>query len=290
MILLALGTALTMTGTPVVPILAFYGLFFLLVLPLHRLGARPLALIAAGWALLGPQLLHALKPVAGGRVFLSYGQADGPVSLPCAFSETRVRRLLLTPGTGLRSGACAAPPVRLDVIAAQVVVVPGVSLPVGQEPVTAAPAPQQRGEAATGGRARDGLDDLLAVLAGVGEQDRTGVAAGVLAQQRGETVAAVLFGVAVAADTEEAEVEQAHGRCQDPLPGQSKIAQMPLDGLTHRGQGIGDIEHVLVLGLLLFGTELRVVQVLAASGASCRRPADARWPLYRSTRPARPAV
>ncbi|MPY59716.1 DUF418 domain-containing protein [Streptomyces spongiae] len=80
-ILLALGTALTLTGTPVVPILAFYGLFFLLVLPLYRLGAKPLALIAAGWALVGPQLLYALKPVVGGRVFLSYGQADGLVSL-----------------------------------------------------------------------------------------------------------------------------------------------------------------------------------------------------------------
>ncbi|MER5209376.1 DUF418 domain-containing protein [Streptomyces sp. NPDC002838] len=80
-ILLTLGTALTMTGTPVVPILAFYGLFFLLVLPLYRLRAKPLALIAVGWALVGPQLLYALKPVVGGRVFLSYGQADGPVSL-----------------------------------------------------------------------------------------------------------------------------------------------------------------------------------------------------------------
>ncbi|MER5225011.1 DUF418 domain-containing protein [Streptomyces flaveus] len=80
-ILLALGTALTMTGTPVVPILAFYGLFFLLVLPLCRLGAKPLAMIAVGWALVGPQLLYALKPVVGGRVFLSYGQADGLVSL-----------------------------------------------------------------------------------------------------------------------------------------------------------------------------------------------------------------
>lgn len=80
-ILLALGTALTMTGTPVVPILAFYGLFFLLVLPLYRLGTKPLALIAAGWALIGPQLLYALKPVVGDRVFLSYGQADGLVSL-----------------------------------------------------------------------------------------------------------------------------------------------------------------------------------------------------------------
>ncbi|TQJ57260.1 putative membrane protein YeiB [Streptomyces sp. SLBN-115] len=80
-ILMALGTALTLTGTPVVPILAFYGLFFLLVLPLYRLGTKPLALIAVGWALVGPQLLYALKPVVGGRVFLSYGQADGPVSL-----------------------------------------------------------------------------------------------------------------------------------------------------------------------------------------------------------------
>jgi uncharacterized membrane protein YeiB len=80
-ILLALGTALTMTGTPVVPILAFYGLFFLLVLPLHRLGAKPLALIATGWALVGPQLLYALKPVVGNRAFPTAGQADGIVSL-----------------------------------------------------------------------------------------------------------------------------------------------------------------------------------------------------------------
>ncbi|MFG2131801.1 DUF418 domain-containing protein [Streptomyces sp. NPDC048751] len=80
-ILLALGTALTLTGTPVVPILAFYGLFFLLVLPLYRLGAKPLALIAAGWALMGPQLLYVLKPVVGDRAFPTVGEADGLVSL-----------------------------------------------------------------------------------------------------------------------------------------------------------------------------------------------------------------
>lgn len=80
-ILMALGTGLTMTGTPVVPILAFYGLFFLLVLPLHRLGAKPLAMIAAGWALVGPQLLYVLKPLFGEREFPTVGQADGPISL-----------------------------------------------------------------------------------------------------------------------------------------------------------------------------------------------------------------
>jgi hypothetical protein len=80
-ILLAVGTALTMTGTPVVPILAFYGLFFLLVLPLYRLGAKPLAVIAGAWALVGPQLLYLLKPVVGDRSFPTVGHADGIVSL-----------------------------------------------------------------------------------------------------------------------------------------------------------------------------------------------------------------
>ncbi|WP_055531055.1 DUF418 domain-containing protein [Streptomyces graminilatus] len=80
-ILMALGTALTMTGTPVVPILAFYGLFFLLVLPLYRLGAKPLALIAVGWALAGPPLLYVLRPVVGDRSFPTVGHADGLGSL-----------------------------------------------------------------------------------------------------------------------------------------------------------------------------------------------------------------
>ena len=75
-ILMALGTALTLTGTPVVPILAFYGLFFLLVLSLCRLGAKPLAMIAAGWALAGPQLLYVLKPVVGDSSFPTVGQSD----------------------------------------------------------------------------------------------------------------------------------------------------------------------------------------------------------------------
>lgn len=72
---LAQGRSSALTGTPVVPILAFYGLFFLLVPPLHRLGAEPPAMIAAGRALVGPQLLYVLKyvlkPVVGGCVVSS---------------------------------------------------------------------------------------------------------------------------------------------------------------------------------------------------------------------------
>ncbi|MFD0416750.1 DUF418 domain-containing protein [Streptomyces sp. NPDC127108] len=60
LVLLALGTALTMTGTPVEVILAYYGLFFALLLPLYRLRPRTLAVLAAATALTLPQLRYLL--------------------------------------------------------------------------------------------------------------------------------------------------------------------------------------------------------------------------------------
>lgn len=59
-ILLALGTAMAMAYGDVV-ILAFYGLYFLLALPLVRLRARTLAIIAAALAVVTPQLAFALN-------------------------------------------------------------------------------------------------------------------------------------------------------------------------------------------------------------------------------------
>ncbi|WP_217571693.1 DUF418 domain-containing protein [Streptomyces sp. GbtcB7] len=89
LILLVLGTALTLTGTPVEVILAFYGLYFLLVLPLYRLGARPLAVIAVSGALILPQILYvvqqALNPGGDGGgpggIWAWPADADGIVSL-----------------------------------------------------------------------------------------------------------------------------------------------------------------------------------------------------------------
>jgi uncharacterized membrane protein YeiB len=85
LVLLAVGTALTMSGTPVEVILPFYGLYFLLVLPLYRLSARPLAIIAAASALVLPQLLyvvqHALPADGVGGVWAWPADADGLVSL-----------------------------------------------------------------------------------------------------------------------------------------------------------------------------------------------------------------
>ncbi|MFE5738917.1 DUF418 domain-containing protein [Streptomyces celluloflavus] len=80
-ILLALGTALTLTDTPVQVILAFYGLYFLLVLPLYRLGAGQLTLIAAGGALVCPQVLYALERVFGNEVLRIPGEPAGLASL-----------------------------------------------------------------------------------------------------------------------------------------------------------------------------------------------------------------
>ncbi|MFF7489469.1 DUF418 domain-containing protein [Streptomyces luteogriseus] len=58
-ILLALGTALAVEYGGVI-ILGFYGVYFLLALPLVRLRARTLAIIAAGFALVTPQLAFVL--------------------------------------------------------------------------------------------------------------------------------------------------------------------------------------------------------------------------------------
>ncbi|MER6693852.1 heparan-alpha-glucosaminide N-acetyltransferase domain-containing protein [Streptomyces minutiscleroticus] len=60
-VLVVLGTVLTALDTSIDVILASYGLYFLLALPLLRLRAGALAALAAVWALIGPQLLHVLR-------------------------------------------------------------------------------------------------------------------------------------------------------------------------------------------------------------------------------------
>jgi uncharacterized membrane protein YeiB len=55
-LLLALGTWLTATGTSIVVILAFYGLYFLFALPFIKLRARTLAILAVVFGIGGPFL------------------------------------------------------------------------------------------------------------------------------------------------------------------------------------------------------------------------------------------
>ncbi|MFF3946826.1 DUF418 domain-containing protein [Streptomyces sp. NPDC001902] len=60
-LLIVLGYLLTDLGTSIDVIVSYYGLAFLLVLPLYRLRARTLALIAAATALVLPQVLYVLR-------------------------------------------------------------------------------------------------------------------------------------------------------------------------------------------------------------------------------------
>jgi uncharacterized membrane protein YeiB len=60
-VLVALGLALTALDTDVDVILAYYGLLFLTVLPLYRLRAATLAVIAAAGALVLPQALYVIR-------------------------------------------------------------------------------------------------------------------------------------------------------------------------------------------------------------------------------------
>ncbi|WP_394890306.1 DUF418 domain-containing protein [Mesorhizobium sp. AaZ16] len=61
LVLLALGPILTYLDTPVRVILTYYGICFLLVLPLYRLSAPQLGLLAAGTALVLPQVRFLLE-------------------------------------------------------------------------------------------------------------------------------------------------------------------------------------------------------------------------------------
>ncbi|WP_406259985.1 DUF418 domain-containing protein [Actinacidiphila glaucinigra] len=60
-VLIVLGYLLTDLGTSIDVILSYYGLAFVFVLPLHRLRARTLTLIAGATALVLPQILYVLR-------------------------------------------------------------------------------------------------------------------------------------------------------------------------------------------------------------------------------------
>lgn len=62
-LLILVGFGLTALGTPVVVILSYFGVFFLLSIPLQTLSARPLFVIAAVWAVAGPPLSFWLRTV-----------------------------------------------------------------------------------------------------------------------------------------------------------------------------------------------------------------------------------
>ncbi|MGW0842341.1 DUF418 domain-containing protein [Streptomyces sp. NPDC002787] len=91
LVLIVLGSALTALDTDVDVILAFYGLTFLAVLPLYRLGTGTLAVLAAAGALVMPQVLYAVRlsieegswadTVVAGDPLARIGDTDGFMEL-----------------------------------------------------------------------------------------------------------------------------------------------------------------------------------------------------------------
>ncbi|MEU0677966.1 DUF418 domain-containing protein [Streptomyces sp. NPDC006172] len=90
-VLLVLGTVLAMEYGGVI-ILGFYGVYFLLALPLVRLRARTLAIISAAFALVAPQLAYVLTSLLTSSVQESINAYDPLRRL----SEVGVLDLLLT--------------------------------------------------------------------------------------------------------------------------------------------------------------------------------------------------
>ncbi|MFJ6386944.1 DUF418 domain-containing protein [Streptomyces sp. NPDC091972] len=90
-VLLALGTAMAVEYGGVV-ILGFYGVYFFLALPLVRLSARTLAIVAAAFALVAPQLAFVLSSLLTPSVQQSINAYDPLRRL----SEVGVLDLLLT--------------------------------------------------------------------------------------------------------------------------------------------------------------------------------------------------
>ncbi|MFI9542809.1 DUF418 domain-containing protein [Streptomyces sp. NPDC052016] len=90
-VLVVLGYVLTALDTSVDVILSFYGLLFLAVLPLYRLRAGTLAVLAAASALITPQVLYAIRQsietgnwsnaVTGGDPLARISGTDGMVEL-----------------------------------------------------------------------------------------------------------------------------------------------------------------------------------------------------------------
>ncbi|MEU8517077.1 heparan-alpha-glucosaminide N-acetyltransferase domain-containing protein [Kitasatospora sp. NPDC048722] len=91
-VLIAMGTVLAAAGAGSVVILAFYGVYFLLALPLLRLRARTLAIIAAVLAVVTPLLQYGLKALVAGPVETAVNAYDPLKQL----SDVGVLDLLLT--------------------------------------------------------------------------------------------------------------------------------------------------------------------------------------------------
>jgi len=122
----------------------------------------------------------------------------------------------------------------VDVNAAHVV--PGAVRPEREQLLARILAPQQRADHRLDVAVGHGLDAFLAALDQVGEAEAGSGQPDVLATQRGQPVGAVLLGVLLAADPEEAEVQHPYGARQHALAGEPTTPEVIGDRLPRGGQ------------------------------------------------------
>ena len=137
---------------------------------------------------------------------------------------------------------------------------------------TAAVALEQRAHDLRDAGVDDGLSAFLAALGGVVEDNQVTGDCDVLAQHRGQAVGAVVLGVGLAADAEEAEVQQAEGGSEHAPLGQASPAEMLVDGLARLRQLARERQDAVVLGSVTLDAPVVVVAVLPAPrrvGAEC---------------------
>jgi uncharacterized membrane protein len=88
-ILFVLGMALTQVAVPIMVILAFYAIYFVLALPFLRMSPRALAILAGCWALAGPVVSFLIRDqlppadIVGGA--LSFSDLSSPASAGAGF-------------------------------------------------------------------------------------------------------------------------------------------------------------------------------------------------------------
>ena len=82
---------------------------------------------------------------------------------------------------------------------------------------------------------------------------------------RGQAVAAIVFGIDLTSDPEQAEVEQPKRGSERPLPRHPLERQQLGHPSTGLRQSHPDVEHPIMLGPVTLLAPLRVVQVLAAT-------------------------
>jgi hypothetical protein len=141
------------------------------------------------------------------------------------------------------------------------------AVPVREQRVAAAPPPLEHRDHLVHVGVDDALTPVLARLRDVVEDEHAVVAErDVPALERREPVAAVLLGVLLAADAEEAAVEQSHRAGENALARKTFASEVPCRSAADAGESPGELEHVVELLAVAAGAPPVVVAVLPPAG------------------------